>query len=430
MSIQNFIQQLEHVNKNPKNLIRNYTTLINALNKLDSMIGMEKVKESVISQIQYYLINKYKNIQSLDSHMFHTVVSGPPGCGKTTLVEILAEIWISLGLINKEKGNETQKISKTIELNKLLAENTLLTLQNLSSKSKLDKIKKDIITDKNKLFNVIKQLNIINYKFNDGEITKVTRSLKSINSSMNKNIKTAFDTGNTVIENVIDLDYEPNSQEENLINTEDMIIKFKRNDLIGKYVGHTAIKTREALMKGLNKVIFIDEAYELYNSAEGSGDSFGMECLNTILNFMNEFSDKCIIVFAGYKDLLKDTIFKVQPGLERRIAWTYEIEDYKMEELVKIYEKQLKDKKWELIEKSKIIELFKQNKELFKFGGGDTLRLCLYTKIVYSEKSFNKLINDMTFDSIIDFNIVKNAVEMLKNNHQNKKEELPFGMYI
>jgi hypothetical protein len=36
----------------------------------------------------------------------------------------------------------------------------------------------------------------------------------------------------------------------------------------------------------------------------------------------------------------------------------------------------------------------------------------------------------MTFDSIIDFNIVKNAVEMLKNNHQNKKEELPFGMYI
>ena len=145
---------------------------------------------------------------------------------------------------------------------------------------------------------------------------------------------------------------------------------------------------------------------------------------------MNEFSDKCIIVFAGYKDLLKDTIFKVQPGLERRIAWTYEIEDYKMEELVKIYEKQLKDKKWELIEKNKIIELFKQNKELFKFGGGDTLRLCLYTKIVYSEKSFNKLINDMTFDSIIDFNIVKNAVEMLKNNHQNKKEELPFGMYI
>jgi stage V sporulation protein K len=203
----------------------------------------------------------------------------------------------------------------------------------------------------------------------------------------------------------------------------------KRNDLIGKYVGHTAIKTREALMKGLNKVIFIDEAYELYNTAEHSSDSFGMECLNTILNFMNEYSDKCIIVFAGYKNLLHETIFRVQPGLERRIGWTYEIEDYKTEDLVNIYEKQLKEKSWFLINKDKIISLFKNNKELFKFGGGDTLRLCMYTKIVYSQVSFEKLINREEIDSFIGYDIVEKAVKMLKENHQNKKEELPYGMY-
>jgi SpoVK/Ycf46/Vps4 family AAA+-type ATPase len=155
------------------------------------------------------------------------------------------------------------------------------------------------------------------------------------------------------------------------------VLKLRRDDLVGKYVGHTAIKTREALMKGVGKVIFLDEAYELYNTSSDGGDSFGMECLSTILHFINEYSDKCIIIFAGYEDLLKKTIFKVQPGLERRIGWTFNINPYNYSELASIYEKQLRDKSWNIYQnhRERITELFKKNFSLFKNGGGDTLRL-------------------------------------------------------
>jgi SpoVK/Ycf46/Vps4 family AAA+-type ATPase len=414
MNIKDFIIQLSSIDKR---LIYNYEGLIGSLYKLHNMIGMSKVKTSVISQIQYFLVNKHRSVDCLDSHMFHTVVSGPPGCGKTTLVEILTEIWISLGIFQKD-NNSTIK-EKDLELNKLLLENN----------TRFDKIKKDIIIDKNKIHEVTKQLSFINYKFHNTEINKLIKKLKSINASINKNIRGNFEILSPLIEKTSDLDFDTEKEHVNRVDYKDSVIKLKRNDLIGKYVGHTAIKTREALMKGINKVIFIDEAYELYNTSEHSSDAFGMECLNTILNFINEYSHKCIIVFAGYKNLLQETIFRVQPGLERRIGWTYEIEEYNMEDLLNIYDKQLKEKNWILNEKVQILNLFKLNKDLFKFGGGDTLRLCMYTKIIYAQSSFDKLINRKEIDNLIGYDIVNKAIKILKENHQNKKEELPYGMY-
>jgi stage V sporulation protein K len=210
-------------------------------------------------------------------------------------------------------------------------------------------------------------------------------------------------------------------------------IKLRRDDLIGKYLGHTAIKTREALMNGLGKVIFIDEAYELYNSNDTGNDSFGMECLSAILNFMNEFSDRTIIIFAGYEDLLKKTIFRVQPGLERRIAWTFTLNPYNESELVQIYEKQLKEKNWILEDKERIIELFRKHKESFKHGGGDTQRLAMYTKTVYSDICFEKLLHNGEITSKIDYDIVMKALEILKETTENQKErnvKIPEGMYV
>ena len=72
------------------------------------------------------------------------------------------------------------------------------------------------------------------------------------------------------------------------------------------------------------------------------------------MHFINEYSDKCIIIFAGYEDLLKKSIFKVQPGLERRIGWTFNINPYNHSELASIYEKQLREKSWNINENHKL----------------------------------------------------------------------------
>lgn len=312
MDIPEFIKQLNLIKS--KNLVYNHNALKKSLLKLDKLIGMKKVKETIINQIKFYIINKKRDTSGLDSHMFHTTVLGPPGCGKTTLVEILAEIWVCLGLIHVD--NKETQIDKVI------------TPDITSFQIKIDKIRRHMILEKNKISTVKKRLTYLNNKLNNKEISSLTIQLDRLASSINKNIKLYCENDKIInIEKVEDEDYEMSYSEveEDIdnFNPSDYVIKLKRSDLVGKYVGHTAIKTKEALMKGLDKVIFIDEAYELYNSNNDNGsDSFGMECLSTILNFMNEYSNRCIIVFAGYESLLKDTIFRVQPGLERRIAFS------------------------------------------------------------------------------------------------------------
>jgi stage V sporulation protein K len=60
----------------------------------------------------------------------------------------------------------------------------------------------------------------------------------------------------------------------------------KRSDLIGKYLGHTAVQTQEIFDKAEGGVIFIDEAYSLGNP-EGR-DNFSKECIDTINQNLTE----------------------------------------------------------------------------------------------------------------------------------------------
>jgi len=73
-----------------------------ALNKhlktLNKMIGMEDIKKSIVSQIQFIITTGGK----LDQHFLNTVLQGPPGTGKTTVAEILYNIWISLDIFDDD----------------------------------------------------------------------------------------------------------------------------------------------------------------------------------------------------------------------------------------------------------------------------------------------------------------------------------------
>lgn len=68
------------------------------LRELDSLIGMERLKETVLYQILYYLQGLHKG----SAGYLHTIIYGSPGQGKTTCARILAQIYKTLGVLSKD----------------------------------------------------------------------------------------------------------------------------------------------------------------------------------------------------------------------------------------------------------------------------------------------------------------------------------------
>ena len=66
------------------------------LRNLDSMIGMNKLKDSIVDQVIYFLQGLDKN-----NDFMHTVIYGPPGTGKTEVAKIMGAIFSSIGILNK-----------------------------------------------------------------------------------------------------------------------------------------------------------------------------------------------------------------------------------------------------------------------------------------------------------------------------------------
>ena len=289
--------------------------LVKPLTELNNVIGMSSVKKNIINQIIY-------NLQDLDANrnMSHTVITGPPGVGKTMLGLILAKIYYNMGILKKQKS-----------INPITGE------------------KED-------------------FKFN--------------------------------------------------------IIK--RSDLIGEYVGHTAIKTQKVIDNSSGGVLFIDEAYSLGNSEKK--DIFSKECIDTINQNLTEKKNELICIIAGYKDELEKCFFSYNEGLRRRFVFKYDIEKYNSKELMLIFIKKINDIEWICdIEKNDLNKFFSKNKDCFKYYGGDIELLIISCKISHSRRIFGKhpkLRKKLILEDI------KNGFNLFFENKNKKKTEIINSMFL
>ena len=113
------------------------------------------------------------------------------------------------------------------------------------------------------------------------------------------------------------------------------VVEVDRSQLVGGYIGQTAIKTREALDSARGGVLFVDEAYSL---ARDHANDYGHEAIETILAYMENNRGNIVVVVAGYPAEMK-TFMAMNPGLASRFDYSLQFPDYSNDELSVIFER-------------------------------------------------------------------------------------------
>lgn len=126
--------------------------------------------------------------------------------------------------------------------------------------------------------------------------------------------------------------------------TKGHLIEVERADLVGEYIGHTALKTRELMKKALGGVLFIDEAYSL---ARGGEKDFGKEAIDTLVKAMEDHKNQFILILAGYSEEMEHFL-QTNPGLPSRFPIQLDFPDYTVDQLMQIAELMVKEREYAL----------------------------------------------------------------------------------
>lgn len=263
-------------------------SLENVMAELNSLVGMQNVKESIESLRRYLKIEKIRSKGQMNNLSLHSVFYGPPGTGKTTVARLMGRIFKALGVLAK------------------------------------------------------------------GHVVEVDRS-----------------------------------------------------QLVGQHIGDTAVQSSEAVKEALDGILFIDEAYTL--KPEHDSNDFGQEAIDTILKRMEDYRNRLVVVVAGYTDEMERFV-KSNPGLQSRFTRFFYFDDYKGDELLKIFRYQCKNAGYQLQEGSDelLLNYFETayNNRDKNFGNGRFVRN-FFEKIsqVQTDRLYQLDESELTEDNLYSFTV-------------------------
>ena len=131
------------------------------------------------------------------------------------------------------------------------------------------------------------------------------------------------------------------------VTSTDRVTEKVPKDIIGQFVNESDKKMDAAINEAMGGVLFLDEAYDLepMDAAGKSTSSEGKKAVQLLMTRMENEAGKFVVICAGYPKEMA-TFMNSNPGLKRRFSHTIHIEDYTADELLEIYERAAKAKKY------------------------------------------------------------------------------------
>ena len=116
-----------------------------------------------------------------------------------------------------------------------------------------------------------------------------------------------------------------------LLSQGDVVVT-ERSKLVGRYIGDTENNVNEVLALARGNVLFIDEAYTLYN---GRKEDFGLRVIESLLTVLAQPDPDMIVILAGYEKEMNE-MMSSNPGLKGRFPHKFRFPDYDADELTTI----------------------------------------------------------------------------------------------
>lgn len=184
---------------------------------------------------------------------------------------------------------------------------------------------------------------------------------------------------------------------------ENKLVEVGVKDLVAEYVGQTAPKTSLVIEKSLNGVLFIDEAYALSSK---NNNSYNDEAIATLIQAMENYRDKLVVIFAGYTREMQDFLDS-NSGIVSRIGYTLNFPDYTTDELIEIFLGMTK-KAGFLVSDDAITylkEIINKNRDMKNFGNARFIRNIYEKSIIkhatrVKDKKQTKILKTITREDI------------------------------
>lgn len=158
-------------------------------------------------------------------------------------------------------------------------------------------------------------------------------------------------------------------------------IEVGKDDFVSDHVGGTVNKTRSKVEDAQDGVLFIDDAYSLYDKSDEH--NYSKEAIDTLVRMMTDPRYRFCLIMAGYPGIM-EKLWEMNEGLKSRFddENIITIEDYKPDLLQKIFVKNCENDGYHFIEDKKKeehldLELFFKNlynqRNRFEFANARTV---------------------------------------------------------